>query len=116
MRLHRQAAADIEDAYNQIAGFSGTDYADDWQDSLRDVVASLATLPRRYPLADENDLFQNAVWVCPYRFRTSRIVHRVLYEIVVDDQDGPFVHILHIRHAARKPMTRAEARKIEDDA
>lgn len=89
VRLHRQAAADIEDAYSQIASFSGTNHADDWQDSLRDVLVSLATLSRRYSLAGE---------------------------IAEDDQDGQLIHILHIRHGARKPMTRAEARKIEADA
>ncbi len=41
------------------------------------------------------------------------MVYRILYEIVQDDEDAPYVHILHIRHGSRKPMTRAEARKIE---
>ncbi len=116
VRLHRKAAEDIDDAHKQIAEFSGNAYADAWQDGLRDAIASLATLSRRYPPADENNLFQNIVWACPYRFQTSRVVHRILYEIAQDDQDGPFVHVLHIRHGARKPMTRAEARKIDEDA
>jgi len=35
------------------------------------------------------------------------------YTIRQDSLDGPRVTILHIRHAARKPLTREEARAIE---
>ena len=115
IRLHRQASEDIDNAYDQITAFSGTAYADDWQNGLRDFVAALATLSSRYPLADENSLFQNKVWAGRYQFKTSRVIYRVPFEFVDDTQESPYVYVLHIRHASRKPMTRAEAREIEDE-
>ena len=80
-----------------------------------EVISTLATLPRRRAIADENRLFQNDVWEYLYQFRKSRVIYRILFEIVEKDEDTPFVHVLHIRHASRKPMTRAEAREIEKD-
>ncbi len=115
IRIHRQAAADMDEAHNRMAIFSGTLYADTWQNGLRDVLASLAVNPSRYPLAHEQRLFRSAVRVYPYRFRPGNVIYRILYEIVAEELESPYVHILHIRHAARKPMTRTEARKIEDE-
>ena len=57
IRLHRKAAADIDEAYRQLAAFSGEEFADDWQDGLRAALSSLATLSKRRPLADEDRLF-----------------------------------------------------------
>ena len=115
IRLHPKAATDIDEAHRQLLAFSGEEFADDWQDGLRAAISSLATLSKRRPLADENRLFQNDVWVYTYQFRKSRVIYRVLFEAVEKDEDAPYIHVLHIRHASRKPMTRAEAREIEKD-
>ena len=115
IRLHHKAVADIEEAYQQLAAFSGEEFADDWQDGLRAVISSLATLSKRRPLADENRLFQNDVWVYTYQFRKSRVIYRVLFEAAEKSEDAPYIHVLHIRHASRRPMTRTEAREIEKD-
>ncbi len=113
IRLHPQAAADIDEAHERMAASQGNIYADAWQNGLRDTMATLATFPAKYPLAHENRLFQSVVHSCPYRAGSGATVYRLLYEIVADDDEAPHVHVLHIRHGARKPMTRAEARKIE---
>ena len=46
-------------------------------------------------------------------FRRSQVIYRVLFEVVETDEDASYIHILHIRHASRKPMTWAEAREID---
>ncbi len=47
LRIHRQAAADIDEAHARLADFSGELYADAWQDGLGEVIATLATLSKR---------------------------------------------------------------------
>ncbi len=115
IRIHRKAAADIEEAYQELAAFSGEEFANDWQDGLWETISTLATLPKRRPLADENRLFQNDVWAHSYRLRKSHIMHHIFFEVVEESEDAPYIYVLHIRHASRKPMTRAEAREIEKD-
>lgn len=115
IRLHPKAAADIDEAHRQLAAFSEELYADEWQEGLQEAISTLATLPKRRPLANENRLFQNDVWSYPYSFRKSRVIYHILFEVVEGDEDAPFVYVLHIRHSARKPMMRAEAREIEKD-
>lgn len=41
--------------------------------------------------------------------------HCVFYTITEPEEDVPVVSLMHICHAARKPMTQAEARAIEKD-
>ena len=37
----------------------------------------------------------------------------LIYRVTEDANDGPRVTLLHIRHAAARPMTKKEAREIE---
>jgi len=114
VRLHRLASDDIDEVQARLMASVGEEYAEEWHEGLLSVLATLATYPERCVLAHENRLFRNDVRVCPFRHRGSSVTHRILYEIVVDDMEAPYVHVLHVRHGARKPMTRTEARKIEE--
>ncbi len=115
IRIHSSARRDIEEVVNRMVILTDEKYAAEWHSGLLDKMAAIATFPRRTPLADENCLFRAEVRVILYRFASSNAVYRILYSINEPDEDAPFIHVLHIRHGARKPMTRAEARKIEDD-
>jgi len=115
IRIHRLARRDIDEAINRMAIFTDEKYATEWHDGLLGKLAALAALPKRGPIAEENRLFRIEVRVIPYRFGPGSAIYRVLYSINEPDEDAPFVHVLHVRHAARKPMTRAEAQKIEED-
>lgn len=46
-----------------------------------------------------------------YRRRPGSPAYRVLFTIVEEEGEPPFVRIVHVRHGARRPMTRAEARE-----
>jgi plasmid stabilization system protein ParE len=115
VRLHPKASADIDDVQARMAASVGEVYANEWHLELLEVLASFATYPKRFSLASENRLFQNDVRVYPFRYRGSNVTYRILYEIIVDEMEAPYVYILHIRHGSRKPMTRADARKMEDE-
>lgn len=92
IRIHRKAATDIEEAYQQLAAFSGEELANDWQNGLWETISTLATLPKRRSLADENRLFQNDVWAHSYRLRKSRVMHYIFFGIVEEDEDAPYIH------------------------
>lgn len=114
VRLHRLASDDIDEVQARLMASVGEEYAEEWHEGLLSVLATPATYPERCVLAHENRLFRNDVRVCPFRHRGSSVTHRILYEIVVNDMEAPYVHVLHVRRGARKPMTRTEARKIEE--
>ena len=115
IRLRRLAQRDMNDAINRIAILTDEKHAAEWHKSLLDKFAALASLPRRAPIAEENRLFRGEVRVIPYRFGSSGAFYRIFYSIHEPAEDAPFIQIMHIRHSARKPMTRAEAREIEKD-
>lgn len=115
IRFHRQARQDMDEARERLADMRGQDHADNWHDGLLDTLAGLAINPNRHPLAHENRLFQDEVHVFPYRRSRDSVAYRVFYTIAEADDDAAFVYVLHVRHGARKPITRAEARKIEED-
>lgn len=115
IRIHPLAAQDIIMAHARLAELTDEDHAADWYRGLQAKQATLATLPNRYPLAVENRLFRVEVRVALYQFGSSRALHRILFSVIESTEDAPYVHILHVRHGARKPMTRAEARKIEEE-
>lgn len=116
IRIRPIAQRDIDEATNRIAIFTDEKHAKEWRDGLLKKLATLATLSRRAPVAEENRLFAGDVRVIPYRLSAGGAAYRVFFSIQEPTEDAPFVHILHIRHGARKPMTRAEAREIEADA
>lgn len=115
IRFRRQAREDINAARKRLADTTSGDHADVWHDGLLDVLAALATNPNRHPLAHEGRFFRDSVHVFPYRLSPRGVVYRVFYTITEAGDDAAFVYVLHVRHGARKPMTRAEARKIEED-
>lgn len=115
IRFRRQARIDIDTAREWLANTTDEDHADAWHDGLLDALATLATYPDRYPVAHEDRLFQGEVHVFPYRQSRNSVAYRVFYTIAEAADDPAFIYVLHVRHGARKPMTRAEARKIEEE-
>ena len=114
IRLRRIAQRDINEEIVRIATLMDEKYAVEWHRGLLDKIAALSALPRRAPTADENHLFRGEVRVIPYRFRAGAF-YRLFYSVHEPAEDALFVLILHLRHGARKPMTRREARVIETD-
>jgi hypothetical protein len=45
----------------------------------------------------------------------NSVAYLVLFTVEDNTPDGPRVTILHVRHAARKPLSRAEARAIQNE-
>lgn len=113
LRLTPFARTDIEAIEDRFGEIEGDEIAKEWKEGLLDAIATMATTPRRFPLAPENAQFQQKVQSLTYRRRAGSVAYRILFTIVEEQEDTPFVRILHVRHGAARPITRAEARQIE---
>jgi plasmid stabilization system protein ParE len=88
-----QAIADIDLIVGTIRQTSPK-AARDWLDGLEDVVATLANMPARCPLAPEKDYFRVEIRQLLY----GR--YRILVTIAAPDE----VWVVHVRHAARQVL------------
>lgn len=112
VRFTPRAAADIDAAHARFLELFGEELADEWKAGLFDAVAPLSTTPHRQ-VAPENTRFQQEVRQIIYRRRTDSVAYRILFTIVVTEEDAPHIRILHVRHGSARPITRAEARNME---
>lgn len=98
-RAHR----DLEAVYEWIA-LDAPETAVRWFNRAADAIEALHAYPRRCPQTPEADGFGREI-------RQLRIgAYRVLFEI-----DGETVRVLHVRHAAREPLTRDDDKLDGDD-
>jgi plasmid stabilization system protein ParE len=91
------AADEIDAAFRDIAAHAALETAQGWFNELDDRLQTLATMPRRCPIAPESDYFDEEIrqlLVNPYR---------VLFTI-----SGKRVHVLHVRHTARRTIGEPE--------
>ena len=109
LRLHRRARADMDEARSQIIQRVNMTQGRQWQADLMGAISTLATYPGRCAVARESRLFRREIRQLGYQ------QYRILFTIVEAVEDAPFVFVLHVRHSARRPMTRREAREIEDE-
>ena len=112
--FQERAVRDINIAYVRFAELTTPDIADAWRNGLKEAIAGLATNPRRYPLVPER--FRRKVRHIVYRRQGSKTAYRILFTITGEEeasQDAPTVTILHVRHAASRPISRTQAREIE---
>ena len=115
IRIRPSARTEIQEAYDRLVDFPGVALANRWYEGLRDLFAELASYPGRYAPARESRLFRAEVHVALHSLSSRSAVYRVLFTIEEPSEESATVHILSVRHASRKPMTRAEAREIEED-
>ncbi len=98
--IEAPAIEDLDQAYQWIAERSPSS-ADTWFDGFIEALQPLESHPERCGLAAENDAVVPTIRQLLYGKRGG--VYRVLFTI-----RGKEVHILHIRHAARRPMSSDE--------
>lgn len=92
--FHPGARDEAVDTASYIAEHAGAAQADAWLDELERTVHSLSEYPRRFALAREASLFPGE------DLRQAMLHnHRIIFAI-----RGSTVHVLHIRHAARRNL------------
>lgn len=97
VRITPTALADAEELYLWIAQDSPA-RAVKWFNGLFDVIETLASLPRRCPMAPEAEIVGQEIRCLLYTKR-----YRILFRVEDDT-----VMIYHIRHTAQQWMTREE--------
>ena len=94
IKISSEADAEADEVYEWIARDS-LQNASRWYLRLFDAIQTLSENPQRCPLAPDNNAFDDDVRQLLYGKR--RGVYRILFTI-----SGNAVHVLNIRHAARK--------------
>jgi plasmid stabilization system protein ParE len=90
------AHADIAEAAGWLAARAPGPAAK-WLAGMREAIASLTTHPLRCPLAPESDEFEEEIRELLHGKRGG--IYRILFTV-----SGDTVHLLHVRHAARRPL------------
>ena len=102
IEIASMAEAEADQAFLWMAQQTSQTAARQWYQGLLQAIASLSTMPKRCPLARENDAFSQEIRQLLYGKGGSR--YRVLFTIL-EDLEVPIVRILHIRHAAQHPLS-----------
>lgn len=113
IRFSAQADQDVNETLLRLADINGNPAARDWRDRLLEEVGTLAQSPRRFALDDHaSRRLKRETRRLLYRSAPKGAAYHVYYVVQDESADGPRVTVLHIRHAARRPITRKEARGI----
>jgi plasmid stabilization system protein ParE len=95
------AEAEADTTFLRISQVTSPEGASRWYEGLLKAIESLAAMPKRCPLARENEYFSREIRQLLYgRGRNS---YRILFTIV-EGEDVSTVRILHIRHAAQRTL------------
>lgn len=116
VRVSPRAVDDIHAQQVRLAELAGPDIARAWREGLITVLGTLNENPRRFARIAEQARFTRETRQLLYRRTPSGPAWRLLYTITGEEAgspEPPTVNLLHVRHGALRPITRAEARKIE---
>ncbi|MFZ4557264.1 MAG: type II toxin-antitoxin system RelE/ParE family toxin [Pseudanabaena sp.] len=95
------AEAEADSVFLRLSQISSSVKARQWYAGLLEAIASLSQMPKRCPLARENEHFSQELRQLLYgRGRNS---YRVIFTIL-EGQDISTVRILHIRHAYQQTI------------
>ncbi|MEG4206511.1 type II toxin-antitoxin system RelE/ParE family toxin [Microcoleus sp. Pol7_A1] len=95
------AEAQADSAFLLLSQMTSPEKAREWYEGLLKAIESLSAMPKRCPIARENQYFSKEIRQLLYgKGRTS---YRILFTIA-ESEDVPAVRILHIRHAAQQTL------------
>ncbi len=95
------AEAEADSAFLRLSQISSSVNASQWYSGLLEAITSLSQMPKRCPLARENEHFSQEIRQLLYgRGRNS---YRVVFTIL-EGQEISTVRILHIRHAYQQTI------------
>lgn len=110
VRTSEDFATQAEAAFDWLEQKVDFDTAEDWRAGLEAAKASLATLPARCVVADEDQFYQKKYPGSPLRvflYKRGRNFWRLLFTVHEATADDPAYVMLHqLRHGAQKPLTK----------
>lgn len=121
VRLTAQAIQDVEAENERLGYLVGEEAAAEWTAGVYAAAGTLADNPQRNPLlATESRHIGLPTRRLLYQ-RTPQSAKYLLFYTIEEETpdtsqtgglDGPRVTVLHVRHGARRPLTRAEGQTI----
>jgi len=97
-----QAEADIAEAFTYLSE-RAPEVAAHWYRHIRGEIKSLTEMPARCPLAPEGTKLGLELRHLTYGKRPG--IYRIVFRIV---EEGQEIHVLAVRHGARRPLTDEE--------
>jgi plasmid stabilization system protein ParE len=101
IEISSMAEAEADSACLQMSQMTSPGRASQWYAGLLQAIGSLSQMPKRCPLARENEHFSQEIRQLIYG--KGRNSYRILFT-VLEEQEVPSVRILHIRHAAQQTL------------
>ncbi len=95
------AEAEADSAFLHLSQITSPIKATQWYAGLLQAIESLTSMPKRCPLARENQYFSQEIRQLLYG--RGRNLYRILFTIL-DGQDISTIRILHIRHASQQTI------------
>ena len=95
------AEAEADKAFLRLSQISSRTQASQWYSGLLEAIASLSQMPKRCPLARENEHFSQELRQLLYG--QGRNSYRIIFT-VLEGQDISTVRILHIRHVYQQTV------------
>jgi plasmid stabilization system protein ParE len=95
------AQAEADSIFLQLSQVMSIEKAREWYEGLLKEIASLSSMPKRCPLARENQYFSKEIRQLIYG--KGRNSYRILFAIV-ESEEVSAVRILRIRHAAQQTL------------
>lgn len=101
IEISSAAEAEADSTFLRLSQVTSLVKARQWYSGLLQAIESLSQMPKRCPLARENEYFSQEVRQLLYgRGRNS---YRVLFTIL-EEQNVSTIRILHIRHASQQTI------------
>ncbi len=95
------AEAEADSAFLRLSQVVSSTRASEWYSGLLQAIESLSQMPKRCPIARENNYFSQEIRQLLYG--KGRNSYRILFTIL-DGVDISIVRILHIRHTSQQTI------------
>ncbi|MDJ0678193.1 MAG: type II toxin-antitoxin system RelE/ParE family toxin [Calothrix sp. MO_167.B42] len=95
------AEAEADSAFIRLSQITSPERASQWYAGLLKAIDSLSLMPKRCPLARENEYFSNEIRQLLYG--KGHNSYRILFT-VIEGEDIAYIRILNIRHAAQQTL------------
>jgi plasmid stabilization system protein ParE len=90
------AEAEADSAFLRLAQVTSLSQASQWHSGLLKAIESLSTMPKRCPIAKENEYFTQEIRQLLYG--QKRNAYRILFTVL---EEVSTVRILHVRHSSQ---------------
>lgn len=101
VEISSMAEAEADSVFLQLSQITSSTKASQWYSGLLQAIESLTQMPKRCPLARENEYFSQEIRQLIYG--KGRNLYRILFTILEGEEEST-VRILHIRHGTQKTL------------